>query len=85
MNLYNIPGVDGYKTLLGSWGTFLVGFAGTLTTLATAVAALGSLLSGTTDLSVFGQQIEPFLLSLGAMFGGLMGLGIGHKIEKATK
>lgn len=85
MNLYNIPLLNGYKTLLGGYGLLILGIAGLLVTGADFLTAIGECLTGTLTIQQCIEQSQVTLLALYASFQGLTGVGLGHKLEKSKK
>jgi hypothetical protein len=76
MSLYNIPLLNGKKTLIAGYGLILVGVGGLLT-------AVGDCMQ-TLDVQACYAQISE---AYNAMLAALMGLGfigVGHKAEKST-
>lgn len=75
MNLYNLPGLSGYKTALGAWGLILIGAGGIL-------GSLGAFISGS---STFAEVQEGLMTSFVTFSAGLTALGFGHKMQKAEE
>ncbi len=83
MSKFSIPRMDGYKTLLASWGLLVTGIAGTLLVLADLLTVLGQCLTGDTLLMECIQKLPALFETFVVALVGLLGLGIGHKIEKS--
>lgn len=74
MSLYNIPGLNGYKTLIAGYGLLLAGIGGLL------VAVGDCMQHGDVQQCYAGvtAAYEPFVAAL----MGLGFIGVGHKAEK---
>lgn len=84
MNLYNIPFLNGYKSLIGGYGLLILGLAGVLVTGADFLTAVGNCLVGTISLELCMQETQATFVSLLAAFKGLSDIGLAHKIEKSS-
>lgn len=76
MSLYNIPGLNGYKTLIAGYGLLIAGIGALL-------VALGDCMQIGDIQQCYAQITEAY----NALLASLMGLGfigVGHKAEKAT-
>lgn len=81
MNLLNIPGLSGLKTIIGSYVQLV---AGLLLALAELLHMAADCLSGMAPLDACLDKLPMLFLGVVAAANGLMGLGLGHKIEKSA-
>ncbi len=77
MSLYDIPGMNGYKTAISGYGLLFVGIGGLFTAVGNCLQHL--------ELSVCYADVTGAWQSVLAALLGLGILGVGHKIEKAQQ
>jgi hypothetical protein len=80
MNFFNIPGLNGYKTIVGSYVQMICGLFLAIVEL---LKGFNDCIQGVTAISICLNTLPVLFLGVVAAGSGLAQLGIGHKIEKA--
>lgn len=81
MNLFSIPGLNGYKAALSGWGLIFIGAGKAILALAALVTAIGTCLAGQITLAECAQRLPDLLSAVMVALAGLGVLGIGHKAQ----
>lgn len=79
MNLFNIPGLNGLKTVIGSWTQIICGL---LLAVVDLLKAVNDCVSGATAFDVCLNTLPVLFMGVIAAANGLANLGLGHKLEK---
>ena len=80
-DLFNIPFLDGYKTLIGGWGLTLIGTSLVISKVSALVLLVGQCFTGDATFSDCVDQLPAMIVGLLSGFSGLSVLGIGHKAQ----
>lgn len=75
MNLFNIPGMNGFKTAIGGWALLITGLGELMFT-------VGQCIGGVLDLNVCFEKLPQLFNGVVTAAMGLGVLGLGHKLTK---
>ncbi len=79
MNLFDIPGLNGLKTIIGSYLQLICGL---LLSVVELLKATNDCLNGVTALGICFNSLPVLFLGVIAAGNGLAQLGLGHKLVK---
>jgi hypothetical protein len=77
-----IPALNNYKTKIGAWALMVLGVGAFLVALGNLFLAVGHCMQDM-DMQLCYDGVRSAWLPLVVAAGGLTGLGLGHKMEKA--